>query len=176
MMWIDLEGLDEFEESYINAVGRALLVAQHFEESCKDFMKRWIISGYLEVGVAKSVSDIRSISEKLTGLMLGSSIKRLSSDRDITDAEITVLIRAKDARNYIAHEAVTATAFISRFSRRHRPDNLSLFKDAVSALVEGDNLISSWGYMFHEQEGYPAEYLVEYPNRLTKWILAPLEA
>lgn len=174
-MWIDPEALNEFEESYVIAVGRALLVAQHFEESCKDFMKWWIISGALEEGVAKSVSDIRSISEKLTGLMLGGSIKRLRDDRDITDAEIAVLIRAKDARNYIAHEAVTAIAFISRFSRR-RPDNLSRFKEAVCALVEGDNLISSWGYMFHEQEEPSAEHLAEYPGRLAKWILAPLEA
>ncbi len=174
-MWIDLEALTDVEEGYITAVGRALMVAQHFEANCNDFAMWWIGSGALENGTAKSLSDLRSVSEALTELMLGGLIKRLGADRDITKAEIAVLVRAKDARNYIAHEAVAATSFTSRFPRR-RLNELPLFKEAVRALVEGDNLISSWSYMFHEKEPSPARHLAEYPDRLVNWILAPLEA
>jgi hypothetical protein len=172
-MWIDLEALTDAEERHVSAVGRALMVAQHFEANCRDFAKWWVASGALEEGTAKSLSDVHSILEKLTGLMLDGLIKRLGNDREITSAEIAVLIRAKDARNYIAHEAVATLAFTSRFSRR-RPDELPRFNDAVRALVEGDNMISSWSYMFHEKEPSPVQHVSEYPNRLAKWILSPL--
>ena len=135
-MWIDLEALTGVEESYVTAVGRALMVAQHFEANCEDVVMWWVTSGALEDGKAKSLSDVRSISETLTDLMLGGLIKRLGVDRDITKAEIAVLVLAKDARNYVAHEAVAETSFISRFSRR-KPEVLLRFEKEVRALIGG---------------------------------------
>ncbi len=65
-------------------------------------------------------------------------------------------------------------AFVSKFLRYKQAGDLSQFKDAMSFLVESDNLISCWNYMFYEQKGFSTEYSVEYQSRLIKWILAPL--
>jgi len=171
-MWMSVDSL-ELIEPYAHSAGRALVLAQHFEAMCKDMLAWFHISQKIDEGKIKHWSETKAAADELVGLMLGGVIKRLGDDHEVTDAERTTLVLAKGARNYIAHEYGARYSFIS-WRDRSRPKDDPRFESEVRALAAGDNLVSSWSFMFHEKEPPPSGYMSEYPDRLVAWILAPL--
>ena len=173
-MWMQIDALTLMER-HAHASGRALTLAQHFEANCKDVLMWWHVSKAAEDGKVKSRADLKSFAEELVGLMLAKTIKRLADDHEISDVELDVLVRAKDARNYVAHECMAATSFASQFDRNPVGDD-GRFRQEIRALAAGDNLISSWSYMFHEKEMPPMHYMSAYTEKICSWVLAPLQA
>lgn len=171
-MWIEVDAIVEAERQF-EAAGRALAVAQHFESGCKDLLRWMHVAKAAEDGRAKTLQEFRSCADELVGLMLGSTIKRFGLDQDITKEELETLVKAKDARNYVAHECVAECSYHSRFSRSP-PDLEARFESEVRALVAGDNLVSSWSFMFHERQNPSRGLILLYPEQLTQWVLAPL--
>lgn len=171
-MWIEVDAIVEAERQF-EAAGRALAVAQHFEASCKDLLRWMHVAKAAEDGRAKTLQEFRSCADELVGILLGPAIKKFGLDHASTNEYLETLVRAKDARNYIAHECVAACSFHSRLSRS-APNLDAKFASAVKALAEGDNLVSSWGLMFHEQQS-PSKGLMQlYPEQITQWVMAPL--
>lgn len=171
-MWIDVDAIVEAERQF-EAAGRALAVAQHFESACKDLLRWMHVAKAAEDGRAKTLQEFRSCADEFVGLMLGSTVKRFGLDHDITKEELETLVKAKNARNYIAHECIAECSYHSRFSR-FPPELEARFESEVRALVAGDSLVSSWSFMFHEGQTPPGELMLVYPEQITQWVLAPL--
>jgi hypothetical protein len=171
-MWMSVDSL-KLIEPYAHSAGRALVLAQHFEATCKDILTWFHVARKIEQGKIQRWSETKAAADELVGLMLGGVIRRLGNDHEVSDTERTTLVFAKDARNYIAHEYGARYSFVSwRDSRAPKDD--PRFEQEIRALAEGDNLVSSWSYMFHEKDAPPSEYMKVYPNRLVAWILSPL--
>ena len=149
------------------------MLAQNFEINCKGVLMWWHLSKAIENGKINSREELRSSADELVDLMLAATIRRIGTDHEVSDDELNVLARAKDARNYVAHQCVAAISFVSKFSR-HLPDEECVFREKVLALAKGDNLISSWSYIFHEKQPSPMHFTESYTKEIADWVLAPL--
>lgn len=187
-MWIDLDRMDDVRERYLETLGRALAVAQHFETCCKDIVKMFEIVVGLRADQLLNLDDIRLASERLVVELrhLGTAIRRASGLPVSEPHEVAILIGANDARNYIAHEAGLAPLSfpprppapdLARFlpKRHHFPLDLNpeRLRAEVVALAAGDNLVSVWSYEFYEGQRTPFG-TNSYADKVTSWVLSPL--
>ena len=173
-MWIRYSEFSERDNHYITALGRALVLAQHFEMTCKEIVMWFDIATMASKGTIKTVQDIKESSEILLERMLASTIKHVGTNHKISDGDIEVLAKAKDARNFIAHQAanpvlmegIPASAFVK---------SVEELRTNAEPLAYGDNLVSSWSYEFHEQECRPHLISTAYPAETLDWVMEPLK-
>jgi hypothetical protein len=91
-------------ESWSNALGRAMCVAQNFEMNARFVLMVLEMDRALERGDYSSITDARPFIEQLLASMLGPAVRRFDQLGTIEDDKIAILSAAKDARNYFAHE------------------------------------------------------------------------
>jgi hypothetical protein len=187
-MWIELNRMDDVRERYLETLGRALAVAQHFEVCCKDIVKMFKIGVGLEAGQLQNLDGIRLASERLVVELrhLGTAIRKANGLHVPEPHEMATLIGANKARNYIAHEAGLPPLYfppgppppdLARYlpKRRFPPLDLNLdrLRREVTALAAGDNLVSVWAFEFYE--GQRAFGSNSYADEVASWVLSPLE-
>ncbi len=177
-MWINLRDVDDIAEAYFASLGRALALAQHFESECKEILL-WIeVAMGFEDGRLKKLEDIRSFSEVLATRLLGASVRRLEALPFVDSKKLAALVAAKDARNYLAHEAAMwglypSVKYGEKLTALHYVPRL---RREIEALAEGDNLVSIWSYEFQEKEAAPYSFSQRYPTEVAAWVLEPLDA
>lgn len=199
-MWLQPAEFSAVHEAYFEALGRALGLAQNFEQSCKFVFGIWDLGKTHEEGKIQTRDERRAYSEKLMGRMLGALVKSLRDDIDITDADKAAFEAAREARNYLAHEAAAVGLFIPpKYAWRklreimrgsldmaaiekertgmllaHIRDGLPKFVKAVQAIATADNIVSGWSYMIQEKEDHLPFVTEHYVQSIVAWVLEPL--
>lgn len=201
VMWLQPAEFSAAHEAYFEALGRALGLAQNFEQSCKFVLGIWDLGKAHEEGKIQT-RDERAYSEKLMGRMLGALVKSLRDDIDITDADKAAFKAAREARNYLAHEAAAVGLFIPpKYARRklreimrgsldtaaiekertemlhaHIRDGVPKFVEAIRAIAEADNIVSGWSYMIQEKDDRLPFVAERYVQSVVAWVLEPLRS
>lgn len=162
------------QEKIFSIYGKTIYIAQKFESTCKEIL-RWfqLVNIIKEKESTIDFNDFNSYSEKLSKLLLGSSINSFERIRDrinISDKSLKILKEAKLSRNWIAHELCTdniSDYFIKTDLKLKIPVEL---KHNVINLIKGDYLVSKWSYEFHEKEAlyfYDEDFHVD---KILNWL------
>ncbi len=160
--------LDEF----FLAVGRALYLSNAFEAKCRYLLR------IAKIGAQyRQTQDLDATDEFMLALkdpMLAKAIEQLSAFFTIATTDLELLEKARDARNFIAHEgaAVGDLAGASAKTIFAQSDQLRL---QVKLMIQADNIISRWIYEIENKEPAPSAIQQEYPQMVDKWIFSRLD-
>jgi len=172
-MWIELAEITELHEVYLAAIGRALAVAQHFEQTCRYVLTVAAIGAAHEGGSIDSLDDAKGLVEYLGRCMLGQLVVRFDRLGEVSYEHLTILDNGRAARNYVAHEAASIVSECPESEDRIQARTVTL-EGEVHNLVEADALVSEWSYFIQEQASLPEQHRIGYRPALTSWILAPI--
>lgn len=158
----DPELLNEF----FLALGKALYLATAFERKCQ-----YILQIEKLVESLKQTNDLEASMALVNVLkfrQLGRTIQSLGIISFVSAHDLSMLTRAKDARNYIAHEAgligslhIPSKAILERIGALQRE---------VGALILGDNLVSVWIYEIEEKKPAPSTIQQQYASWIEEWV------
>lgn len=154
-------------ERFFPAAGKALCLATAFEAKCRYVLR--IANLAHHCGETGDASAMMGLATVLKDSMLRSTIKGLKGFSEIKAANIDLLAKAKDARNYIAREcagfgplsAVGANAIDAQVAR---------LREQVFLLAACDNIVSRWVYEIEEKETAPREIQSTYVQRGENWV------
>jgi hypothetical protein len=128
------------------AAGKALYLANQFEFRCKIVLKVAYAEELLRDDPVLSLEELanRIPPDK----MLHMTLQALANTPPgLSEDESSVLEKAKDARNYIAHEGAGAIGEITEYGGVQTKLNaLRKLQAAVIELVNGDSIVSAWVY------------------------------
>jgi hypothetical protein len=106
--------------------------------------------------------------------LLGSTITELSLFPMVKPHEITFLEKARDARNFIAHEGADF-GYVWWVKERQIREHLVKLRAAVTDLAQGDNVVSRWVYEIEEKERAPESFSNCYVSMVDAWIFGSFE-
>jgi hypothetical protein len=155
------------------AAGRALYIAQAFEDKCRSLLR----FGYLIDGL--SADPVARLEELIAAVPKDRQLKPTLDEliRIFPEAREhgEVLSRARQARNYIAHEGVLFSIHDERAAGLGK--RLSELQRQVHLLASGDNLVSAWSFQLHERKQPMPVWLVEsYCSMIDEWVFEPVRA
>jgi hypothetical protein len=159
----------ELMDEFLLSLGKALVLATLFEEKCRYILRLVkIVEGYKDSTESEDLDDILSSVDSLVKqLTLAKTIGSIMGPLKVTSSNVEVLRSAREARNYIAHEAgnlspssQSKTIFACQRQLRER----------LAPLVAGDNLVSAWVYEIEEKEPAPKRIQSEYLQRAISWV------
>lgn len=101
--------------------------------------------------------------------MLGRTIGELKDFPIMDEGDVAILKRAKDARNFIAHEGARLGPLFSVSAERLRTQAVQL-RLKLRALAAGDNLVSSWLYEIEERMPAPSRIRDAYASWIESWV------
>ncbi|MEZ5789103.1 MAG: hypothetical protein R3D62_22055 [Xanthobacteraceae bacterium] len=84
--------------------------------------------------------------------------------------EVAALERAKEARNYIAHQAADVGRPLSSVSAKHVHLQFEKLRTEIGALVEGDNIISNWIFGIENWKESSCGMRNAYPGLVRQWL------
>jgi hypothetical protein len=108
MGWsLDYRGVKEPEllDEFLLAVGKALCVASAFERKCQWVLRMVKLTDYLEEGGDTSRAAVNALLAVTKDKFLGPTVGDMKGLPDFSADEVALLERAKDARNFIAHDS-----------------------------------------------------------------------
>jgi hypothetical protein len=152
---------------FFKSVGKALYVATAFEWKCRYVLR-----------VAKAVHHYQETNDGAAMLallqtakdkMLAPTLGELQRFPIVEPDDVQVLERAKDARNFIAHEGA-GIGPVATASARTISEQTKRLRCEVANLVAGDNIVSAWIYEIEEKEGAPREIQRLYPGWVDRWV------
>ncbi len=151
------------------AAGRSLHIANAFEGKC-----RWMLRCINLVEVHQNADPVATFEDLIAALpadkMLGPALHQLTGHMSCPTETVDVLRRAREARNFIAHEGADV-GDISAARAKHLLEHAGRLRSAVSDLAAGDNIISQWGFHFEEPNCSPPRDLIDaYPAMIDKWV------
>ncbi len=91
---------------------------------------------------------------------------------DITDEELRILDKAREGRNYIAHESASIGE-LHEASESFLLQKMASLYPHVLAVAVGDNLASKWEYEVSERESAPQYFMEEYVAKVMVWVFGP---
>ena len=174
-MWFELDGLGDRGEALLASVGRALLVAQLFE----DLVKRTLywdetaaqLPGLDPIEAPTFLAEKAHAPEDSFESKLARAIDILKARFNLSDDHARLLTMAKVAPNYVAHESALESIPVSRAADAQA---LAEYRSQLEILIRGYNLLSPWAYEFQEREPAPVGYSRRYPRDLSAWVLEPI--
>lgn len=148
-------------DAFLQVVGRALYIATEFERKCKSVLGvTHIVDSYALTGDASaSFALAEAVQKRLLHPVIRDLGKRLEPD----PGDVELLERAREARNFIAHEA--ASCFTN-----NRDGELERLRLEVRALAAGDNVVSRWVYEIAEKEAAPSAIQQRYVDWVEQWV------
>jgi len=146
----------EYLDKFFLVIGKALYIATSFESKCQYVLRIAKLATHYET--TGDASATMTLAEAMKDLLLGQTINNMKVLRYFTANDVAILERAKDARNFIAHESADM-GFLSSISTELINEKLSRLRRELEALVAGDNLVSKWIYAIEEKEPAPREIL-----------------
>jgi len=160
-------------ESYLSkqallAAGKALSIANEFENTCKFILHVAKLSEFL-----RNTPDpvLETFNKAFRERMLHGTLKALSDLSYVSENEVSVLERAKDARNYIAHEGAV---FLASENRWLVVAALKTLRQQVLHLINGHNLVSLWEYEIQNKQPGSRQYFELYPTQAEIWVFGRL--
>jgi hypothetical protein len=157
------ELLDEF----FLAIGKALYLATAFEGKCQWVIRVVKLTEHFEQ--SGDISAVRALATAMKDKLLGPTLADMKEFPDFSADDVALLERAKDARNFIAHESADIGP-LSGASAEHIFEQLERLRNEVEALTAGDNLISRWVYGIENREPAPPGIQENYPRWVQQWI------
>jgi hypothetical protein len=154
-MWLDFHELDTQQCSLLMSIGRALAIAQNFEANCKFVLMIIEVEKALEDKRCSSLQAARPVVDELLQLMLGRVVTRFGRSGEISQAELDILVAAKNARNYVAHGAAFELVICRGPYGKSFNERMTRFEQEVGSLTEGDGLVSLWSHYIQEHEQAP---------------------
>jgi hypothetical protein len=171
-LWIEFPRITSAEETYLTAIGRALVLAQEFEDFCKHVL--------IVVEVVRDIKSGKQVDfdywakhpEKFVEDSLGKAVRKFGHGNvyQFDLAKVDVLIKAKDARNFIAHEAVRFNVWRENSFRKYLPE----FKSKVRDLANGYNLVAGWAYSIEGKEPPPQKIAADFIEEAVQWVMLPI--
>lgn len=126
----------------------------------------------LQDGRYASMEDAEPFVEQLLRKMLGSAVHRFGELGAVSKGDLDILVAAKNARNYVAHEA--AEPIVAGGLGTRLDDSMGRFRGEVTALAHGDGLVSRWSYAIQEKELALIDWSRSYPDAVGAWVLEPV--
>lgn len=171
-MWLLPEKVPDLQRHYLDSVGRAPVLAQSFEMDCKYVLMVWDLGKAYKEG-KMSLAEFASFSEKLVQRMLGTTVRGLGDIPDVTQDQIDTLSKAKDARNFIAHEGIRPCLYQAEGSETLL-GQLRRYRANVELLAEGHNLVAGWAYAIEYKKPPPYTIRTTYQQTMVRWIMSPI--
>jgi hypothetical protein len=153
--------------------GKALYLANAFEEKCKWLLDTLNLATRLREDPAKKLVD--ALATLPGRQMLGATLKELHRSTLVDDDAMQVLDDAREGRNFIAHEGASFDA-VYGVTMRQIVSYRERLHPAVQKLVVGDNLVSTWQYVISEREPAPALMIAQYEEMVLSWVFDDLDA
>lgn len=157
----------ELLDQFFLSVGKALYLASAFESKCQWVLRIVKMATHFEH--TNDASATIELTKAMKDKLLGPTLKELKGFPEFTAADVAKLERAKDARNYIAHES-TEIGSLSSASEKVLRGRTERLRMELSALASGDNLVSAWVYEISEKEPAPRGIQTEYPEWVSHWV------
>ncbi|WP_405634779.1 hypothetical protein OHB53_11765 [Streptomyces sp. NBC_00056] len=108
--------------------------------------------------------------------LLGGTLHSLAAHAMAQTMDMDALHKAREARNFIAHEGASIGYMWSATSDRILRHAVKL-RAAVKDLAHGDNIISKWCHELEEpHDPPPADWISCYPETVDTWVFGSLRA
>ena len=157
----------ELLDRFLLAAGKSLCLATAYERKCRFILRIMdIVQHYEDTGDS---SASLKLAMTLKDKMLAQTVKGMSCYSVLSESEVALLERAKDARNFIAQES-TATGLVNSASREVIMSLYDQLRQEVEALVAGDNIVSRMVYEIEEKEPAPKYIYEAYSSKITDWV------
>lgn len=162
----------ELLEHFFSAAGKALYLATAFEAKCRFVLRIAKLAHHYEETGDPSATMV--LAEVLKDRMLCATIEELKGFSEIKATDINLLEKAKDARNYIAHECANFGP-LSGIPARSIHEQLGRLREQIVVLAAGDNVVSRWVYEIQEKEAAPRKIQSTYVQRIEGWVFDELD-
>jgi hypothetical protein len=197
-MWMNPSAVSHLQADYLAALGRAIALAQNFENNCKFVFGMYDLGEVFE-GKKVDIKTWRAAGNKFLNRSLGGTLRGREVDRDFK-RHVKTLEAARVARNYLAHQAAEPALFVPPMSGKHKlrdlllktvdrrkieeerhemvashlQKSLSRLEKAAIDLANGDNIVSLWSYMIQEKDALTPTIAGTYIDDAVDWILEPI--
>ncbi len=156
-------------DGFFLALGKALYLASAFEEKCRFVLRIAKLADHYEQ--TGDTSATLALTQALKDKMLGQTIAELKGFPEVRPTDIALLEKARDARNFIAHEAANI-GYLHYVSAEQIHEQMRRLRCEVEVLVAGDNLVPRWVYEIEEKEPAPGRIQKAYPQWVDEWVFA----
>ena len=152
------------------AAGKALFLTNAFESKCRFVLRIANLEAHIKTNPDASLAD--AIASLAKDKLLGQTINDLKKFPPVSESQLVALERARDGRNFIAHEGA-AFGSLQASSRSIR-EHLTRLRAAVNDLVPGDDVVSRWVYEIEEKEVPSRHVMANYPEMVERWVFGDL--
>ena len=149
-------------------IGKSLYLATSFESKCQFVHRVLRLSAHCEN--TDDINEFITLMQSMKDSMLGQTIKGMEAfPKFITADNISKLERAKDARNYIAHES-TEIGVLSSVSAKTIDESLTRLRRELAYLIVGDDLVSRWVFEIEEKQRTSRKMRAAYHQQVFQWV------
>ncbi|MFJ7902388.1 hypothetical protein ACIQ6V_18160 [Streptomyces sp. NPDC096198] len=162
----------ELLDALFLAVGRALHLANAYEDKCQYVLRVGNLITAQEADPAMTLEE--AIASVPGDKLLGGTLHGLAAHAIGQTMDMDTLHKAREARNWIAHEGASIGNIWSVDSDRIAQHAVRL-RAAVTDLALGDNIISQWCHGLSEpHEPRPMDWINSYPDTVDTWVFGHL--
>ena len=108
--------------------------------------------------------------------MLGGMLEKIRAKAEsfgVTEAQLETLIKAKNARNLIAHEGIDIGPLFN-LKRKNVLQALESLRLSVADLAAGDNIVSAWMFFLDEPREPVPHISHVYQDLIDRWVFGHL--
>lgn len=158
----------ELSDALHLSAGRSLHLANAFEAKCRFVLR---IANLIDALDADPVADLElAIASLPPDKLLGPTLHQLNGRMPLPADTADVLHRAKEGRNFIAHQG-GGTNFAATMRSGDIVKHASRLRAAVADLARGDNIVSTLCYAIEEPREPAPQLLIDaYPGMIDDWV------
>ncbi|MFB6823699.1 hypothetical protein ACFCXA_19150 [Streptomyces virginiae] len=165
---------EEHLDALFLAVGRALHLANAYEHKCQYVLRIGNMVSASEADPILTLDEL--IAATPADKMLGGTLHSLANHPMGVTMDMDTLHKAREARNFIAHEGASIGYIWSARLGTILQHAVKL-RAAVADLAAGDNLISQWVHGLEEpRASLPTDWIAVYPDLVDRWVFTDLLA
>lgn len=154
-MWLVIDQLYK-ENKIFHIYGKALFLAQKYENTCKEIIRWFKISEVLYTTKMQiDTNELKDYCSELVKISLGQTIHSLNTNKTmfkVTQEEIKILKDAKNSRNWIAHNSFNECILNNFHESKNETSIDKEFNRNIVNIISADYLVSKWSYEFYEKE------------------------
>ncbi|MGC5564634.1 hypothetical protein ACPYPG_17575 [Streptomyces sp. FR-108] len=159
-------------DAFFLATGKALYLANAYERKCQYVLRVGNLVTAHQADPSLALEEI--IAAAPADKLLGGTLHGLAAHTMGQAMDMSVLHKAREARNFIAHEGA-AVGYVWSASKDQILRQASKLRVAVRDLSHGDNLISQWCHGLDEPHGpQPVDWIRTYPKTVETWVFGSL--
>ncbi|MFI5749876.1 hypothetical protein ACIBBE_28995 [Streptomyces sp. NPDC051644] len=162
----------ELLDALFLSVGRALHLANAYEDKCQYVLRVGNLITAHKADPAMTLEE--AIASVPADKLLGGTLHSLAAHAMGQTMDLDTLHKARQSRNWIAHDGASIGDIWSVSSDRILQHAVKL-RAAVTDLALGDNIISQWCHGLAEpHELPPTDWINDYPDTVDTWVFGQL--